>query len=129
MVRGGARTTQLCSPPLVTADTLQPPYTANFLQSCCSFVLTGERQVIDMFTTTVYLPEIADVAEFVNIMSQFRFEALLQVGSYSVDAKSIMGIFTLDREQPLQLEAGTDDEAQIAKLTQAIGRFLFHPVH
>jgi phosphotransferase system HPr-like phosphotransfer protein len=82
-----------------------------------------------MFTTTVYLPEIADVAEFVNIMSQFRFEALLQVGSYSVDAKSIMGIFTLDREQPLQLEAGTDDEAQIAKLTQAIGRFLFHPVH
>ena len=82
-----------------------------------------------MYVTTVFLPEIADVAEFVNIMSQFRFEALLQVGSYSVDAKSIMGIFTLDREQPLQLEAGTDDEAQIAKLTQAIGRFLFHPVH
>ncbi|MBR4201281.1 MAG: HPr family phosphocarrier protein [Oscillospiraceae bacterium] len=82
-----------------------------------------------MYVTTVFLPEIADVAEFVNIMSQFRFEAQLHVGNYAVDAKSIMGIFTLDREQPLQLEAEVSDEAQIEKLNQAIGRFLFHPVH
>ena len=78
-----------------------------------------------MYTTTVFLPEIADVAEFVNIMSQFRFH----VWNYSVDAKSIMGIFTLDREQPLQLETNGADEAQIAKMNEAIGRFLFHPVH
>jgi phosphotransferase system HPr-like phosphotransfer protein len=82
-----------------------------------------------MFTTTVYLPEIADVAEFVNIMSQFRFEALLQVGSYSVDAKSIMGIFTLDREQPLTLEAFVTEASEQEKLNQALGRFLYHPVH
>lgn len=82
-----------------------------------------------MYVTTVYLPEIADVAEFVNTMSQFRFEAQLHVGNYSVDAKSIMGIFTLDREQPLQLEAGVTDEEQIEQMNAAIGRFLFHPVH
>lgn len=82
-----------------------------------------------MYVTTVFLPEIADVAEFVNIMSRFRFEAQLHVGNYSVDAKSIMGIFTLDREQPLQLEADVTDEAQITTLNEAIGRFLFHPVH
>ena len=66
-----------------------------------------------MYVTTVYLPEIADVAEFVNVMSQFRFEAQLHVGNYSVDAKSIMGLFTLDREQPLQLEAETQNESEI----------------
>lgn len=82
-----------------------------------------------MYSTTVFLPEIADVAEFVNIMSQFRFEAQLHVGSYAVDAKSIMGIFTLDREQPLQLETDCSDDAQIAKLNTAVGRFLYHPVH
>ena len=82
-----------------------------------------------MYVTTVYLPEIADVAEFVNIMSQFRFEAQLHMGNYSVDAKSIMGIFTLDREQPIQLEVSSTDEGQIAKLNEAIGRFLSHPVH
>ncbi len=82
-----------------------------------------------MFVTTVFLPEIADVAEFVNIMGRFRFEAQLHVGNYAVDAKSIMGIFTLDREQPLQLEAEVTDVAEIARLNDAIGRFLFHPVH
>lgn len=82
-----------------------------------------------MYVTTVYLPEIADVAEFVNVMSQFRFEAQLHIGHYSVDAKSIMGIFTLDRDQQIQLEASVTDEAQIEKLNQAIGRFIYHPVH
>ena len=82
-----------------------------------------------MYVTTVYLPEIADVAEFVNVMSQFRFEAQLHVGNYAVDAKSIMGIFTLDRDQQIQLEASVTDEAQIAKLNKAISRFLYHPVH
>lgn len=82
-----------------------------------------------MSVMTVFLPEISDVAEFVNIMGQFPFEAQLHIGHYSVDAKSIMGIFTLDREQPLQLEAETADEAQLSRLSEAIGKFLAKPVH
>ena len=82
-----------------------------------------------MYVTTVHLPEIADVSDFVNIMSRFRFEAQLHVGSYSVDAKSIMGIFTLDREQPLTLEAFVTETAEQEKLDRALGRFLYHPVH
>ena len=89
----------------------------------------AESEVIIMSVMTVYLPEIADVAEFVGIMGQFPFEAQLHVGNYSVDAKSIMGIFTLDREQPLQLEADTTDSAQTAKLTEALSRFLAKQVH
>ncbi len=82
-----------------------------------------------MYVATVYLPEIADVAEFVNVMSQFRFEAQLHIGHYFVDAKSIMGIFTLDRDQKIQLEASVTDAAQIAKLNAAIGRFIYQPAH
>lgn len=82
-----------------------------------------------MSVMTVYLPEIADVAEFVNIMGQFPFEAKLHIGNYSVDAKSIMGIFTLDREQMLQLEAETADAAELQRLQSAISRFLAKPVH
>ena len=81
-----------------------------------------------MTAMTVFLPEISDVSEFVNIMGRFPFEAQLTVGSYAVDAKSIMGIFTLDREQPIQLVAQTADEHELQDLTQAIGRFLYHPV-
>ncbi len=82
-----------------------------------------------MTAMSIFLPEIADVAEFVNIMSQFRYEAQLHVGSYSVDAKSIMGIFTLDREQPLQLELQTADEEALSELSERLSRFLCNPVH
>ena len=82
-----------------------------------------------MAVMTIYLPEIADVAEFVNIMTRFPFEAQLHVGNYSVDAKSIMGIFTLDREQPIQLEAETADEAALVQLSEALSKFLCKPVH
>ncbi|MBR6107889.1 MAG: HPr family phosphocarrier protein [Oscillospiraceae bacterium] len=82
-----------------------------------------------MTVMSIFLPEIADVAEFVNIMSQFRYEAQLHVGNYSVDAKSIMGIFTLDREQPLQLELQTADEEAVTELAEHLGRFLCNPVH
>ena len=34
----------------------------------------------------------------------------LQSGKYYVDAKSIMGIFSLDLSKPLVLNADTDDE-------------------
>ena len=39
----------------------------------------------------------------------------LQSGKYYVDAKSIMGIFSLDLSKPLVLNAGTDDEQKIKR--------------
>ena len=81
-----------------------------------------------MSALTVFLPEVTDVAEFVNIMGRFPFEAQLTVGFYEVDAKSIMGILTLDREQPVQLEVSTADQNELERLTLAIHRFLYQPV-
>ena len=81
-----------------------------------------------MAALTVSLPELTDIAEFVNIMAQFPYEANLTVGNYSVDAKSIMGIFTLDREQPMLLETETEDSAAVDALTKALGKFLAKPV-
>ncbi|MCI9202106.1 MAG: HPr family phosphocarrier protein [Lachnospiraceae bacterium] len=37
-------------------------------------------------------------------MSQMDGDVLLCVGKYIIDAKSIMGIFSLDLSNPLQLE-------------------------
>ncbi len=81
-----------------------------------------------MSAMMIYLPGIADVEAFVNIMSRFPFEAQLTVGSYTVDAKSIMGIFTLDREQPIRMEVGTAEPEALERLSTAISRFLYHPV-
>lgn len=45
------------------------------------------------------------VKEFVNITQNYSYEILLKSGKYVVDAKSILGIFSLDLSQPLTVEA------------------------
>ena len=82
-----------------------------------------------MKTLQISLNSIDKVKSFVNDVTKFDYDFDLVSGRYVIDAKSIMGLFTLDREQPLQLEAETDNEAEIEKLNAAIGRFIFHPVH
>ncbi len=57
-----------------------------------------------METTTIMLSTINDVKEFVGIMTKYEFDADLVSGRYAVDAKSIMGIFSLDLSKPIQLK-------------------------
>lgn len=58
---------------------------------------------------TVVLKSINDVKTFVNVVTKYDFEIDLASGRYVVDAKSIMGIFSLDLTQPIKVEAHSDD--------------------
>ncbi len=49
------------------------------------------------------------VKEFVNITQDYPFEILLKSGKYVVDAKSILGIFSLDLSQPITVEVLEDN--------------------
>lgn len=49
------------------------------------------------------------VKEFVNVTQNFPQEILLKSGKYVVDAKSILGIFSLDLSQPLTVEIYSED--------------------
>ena len=49
------------------------------------------------------------VKEFVNVTQDYPYEILLKSGRYIVDAKSILGIFSLDLSQPITVEAYSDD--------------------
>ncbi|MCH5192545.1 MAG: HPr family phosphocarrier protein [Oscillospiraceae bacterium] len=62
-----------------------------------------------MNTTTVMLGTINDVKNFVSVVSQCDYDVDLISGRYAVDAKSIMGIFSLDLSKPIKLEAHTDN--------------------
>ena len=44
------------------------------------------------------------VKEFVAVTQDSPYEILLKSGKYVVDAKSILGIFSLDLSQPLTVE-------------------------
>ncbi|MBQ7037071.1 MAG: HPr family phosphocarrier protein [Clostridia bacterium] len=56
----------------------------------------------------VVLKSITDVKNFVNIVNKYDFEIDLISGRYVVDAKSIMGIFSLDLGKPIRVEVHTD---------------------
>ncbi len=58
---------------------------------------------------TVLLSSINDVKAFVNVVTKYDFEIDLTSGRYVVDAKSIMGIFSLDLTKPIEVEAHSDN--------------------
>ena len=66
-----------------------------------------------MVKLTVNIVSMQDADKFNKLCSKFDCDMDLQSGKYYVDAKSIMGIFSLDLSKPLVLKAGTDDEQKI----------------
>ena len=62
---------------------------------------------------TVVLSSINDVKTFVNVVAKYDYEIDLTSGRYVVDAKSIMGIFSLDLMSEITLTAHTDNEAKL----------------
>ena len=67
-----------------------------------------------MKTVQISLNSIGKVKSFVNAITQFDFDFDLISGRYVIDAKSIMGIFSLDLTKPLSLsfEKCSDEEVQ-----------------
>lgn len=61
----------------------------------------------------VVLSSINDVKNFVNVVTKYDYEIDLISGRYVVDAKSIMGIFSLDLTKPIKVEARGEDCSQL----------------
>ena len=68
-----------------------------------------------MKSITLLLNTTESVKSFVNIISQFDFDMDLRCGRYVVDAKSILGIFSLDLNRPVVLEVHTEDCDELIK--------------
>ena len=77
-----------------------------------------------MKNVKIRLSTIADVRDFVNIVNRTDADIDLISGRYIVDAKSIMGIFSLDLMQPIELSAHTENEAVIAPLLESLKPFI-----
>ena len=64
-----------------------------------------------MKTTNIILSNIQDIREFVNQVIMLEYEVDLVQGRYVIDAKSIMGIFSLDLLAPITVVAHTESAA------------------
>ena len=66
---------------------------------------------IPMKTLQISLNSIDKVKNFVNDINRFDCDFDLVSGRYVIDAKSIMGIFSLDLSKPLTLNVHIDVDA------------------
>ena len=58
----------------------------------------------------ISLSSIEDVKEFVALTNSYSFDSDLVSGRYAVDAKSIMGIFSLDLSKPIDLNIHSENQ-------------------
>ncbi len=63
-----------------------------------------------MKTVTISLNSIDKVKAFVNDITKFDSDFDLVSGRYVIDAKSIMGIFSLDLSKPIDLNIHNEDD-------------------
>ena len=68
----------------------------------------------------IKLNTIEDVRNFVNTVTACDFDVDLASGRYVVDAKSIMGIFSLDLLNPITLTVHTDECEAFEKKIEGI---------
>ncbi len=75
-----------------------------------------------MKTVEISLNSIDKVKSFVNTITRFDYDFDLISGRYVIDAKSIMGIFSLDLSKPIQLNIHMENED--AEMMKALEPYL-----
>ncbi len=72
-----------------------------------------------MQAVTISLTEVNQVKRFVNLVGQVPFDVDVVSGRYTVNAKSMLGIYSLDLSKPIQIVIYSDDCEELKeKLTE-----------
>ncbi|MCI1964798.1 MAG: HPr family phosphocarrier protein [Oscillospiraceae bacterium] len=78
-----------------------------------------------MYTTSILLSSIEAVKKFVTLTNSYNFPINLATDRYKIDAKSIMGVFSLDLSKPLKIEV---DSSNADDFIRKIQQFQCNPV-
>ncbi|MBR1983478.1 MAG: HPr family phosphocarrier protein [Clostridia bacterium] len=68
-----------------------------------------------MKSIQISLQMASSVKEFVNIVQKYAYDIDLRSDRYVVDAKSILGIFSLDLAKPINVEIHSDNCEELLK--------------
>lgn len=77
-----------------------------------------------MVDVKILLNTVEKIKKFVGIISTFECNFDLVSGRYVIDAKSIMGIFSMDVSKPIHLIIHTNDVDLQGKCLIAIAEFI-----
>lgn len=73
-----------------------------------------------MFSREYVIKTIDNVKKFVNVTTGCIEDVDLVRGRYIIDAKSVMGIFSLDFSQPVEVRVHTEDAARAEEIFEKI---------
>lgn len=73
-----------------------------------------------MLTTKILINTVEKVKQFSSIVSRQNVECEIVEGIYIIDAKSIMGIFSINLSEPVELRIHSDDTAILDSLKEFI---------
>ena len=82
-----------------------------------------EENMEPVKSVKIYLNNADEVWKFVNIIRKFSGDYDLAAGSYTVDAKSILGVCALGTKKPLELKL-VDPRGEESSLLTALGQYL-----
>lgn len=74
--------------------------------------------------TKVNLNTIDKVKNFVAITNTFSVDVTMKAGKYVVDGKSIMGLFSLNLDEPITIVIDTDNDAIKTECMTALEEFI-----
>ena len=66
-----------------------------------------------MQSVKITLSMAESVKKFVNVVNRYPFDIDLRSGRFVIDAKSILGIFSLDLSKPIVMEVHSDTCAEL----------------
>lgn len=72
----------------------------------------NSKEVKTLKTIQISLNSIDKVKSFVNDITKFDYDFDLVSGRYVIDAKSIMGIFSLDLSKPIDLNIHAEENVE-----------------
>ena len=78
-----------------------------------------------MLEKTIMLKSIDDVKRFVDLANTKEYDIELMTGKYIVNAKSIMGVFSLDLTKPMVMVAHCD---MVADIMRQIKPFIYEEI-
>ena len=71
-----------------------------------------------MVECNILLDTIDKIADFIKVISKIEYDIDLVKGRYTVDAKSVVGVFTLDLSKEAKIIIHTDDESILDKFSE-----------
>ncbi len=77
-----------------------------------------------MKTVQISLNSIDKVKSFVNDITKFDVDFDLVSGRYVIDAKSIMGIFSLDLSKPIDLNIHSENDSEANTILSVLAPYI-----